>query len=79
MRSISSDTEKAIHHYEVALEIASSLNSDDQMFWVHYALAELFSEEGEFDEAHAHIEHAKSYTINDIYHLGRAMHLRADF
>ena len=73
------NTEKAIHHYEVALEIASSLNLDNQLFWVHYALAGLFFGEDRFDNAHAHIENAKSHTINDTYKLGRAMELQADF
>ena len=73
------DTEKAIHHFEVALEIASSLNLDHQLFWVHYSLAQLFifSGEGRFDDAQAHIERAKSHVINDVFKLGRAMELQA--
>ena len=73
------DTEKAIHHFEVALGIASSLNTFSDLFWVHFALAEVFFEEGKFDDAHAHIEHAKSHAANDAYHLGRAMELQAGF
>jgi tetratricopeptide (TPR) repeat protein len=73
------DTEKAIHHFEVALEIASSLNLDYELFWVHFVLAELFSGEGRFNDAHAHIERAKSHAINDAYNLGRAMELQANF
>ena len=72
------DTEKAIHHYEVALEIASSLNELYQLFWAHYALVQLFFEEDRFDDAQAHIERAKSHAINDAYHLGRAMELQAN-
>ena len=72
------DTEKAIHHYEVALEIASSLNMVRQLFWVHYTLAELFFGEGRLDEAQAHIEHAKPHVINNAYHLGRVMELQAN-
>ena len=70
--------EKAIHHFEVALEIASSLNMDDQLFWVHYGLAQLFSGEGRLDDAHTHIENAKSHTTNSTYRLGRAMKVQAD-
>ena len=72
------NTEKAIHHYEVALEIASLLNLDGQLFLVHFALAGMFSGEGRFDKAFAHIEHAKSHAINDAFSLGRAMELQAN-
>jgi len=77
--NLKGDTEKSIHHFEVALEIASSLNLDRQLFWVHYSLARLFvfSEEGRFDDAQAHIERAKSHAINDVFKLGRAMELQA--
>ena len=73
------DTEKAIHHFEVALEIASSPNLDHQLFWVHFSLAQLFvfSEKRRFDEAQVHIERAKSHAINDVFKLGRAMELQA--
>ena len=70
-------TEKAIHHLEASLEIASSLNSVDQLFWAHFALAEVFSEGGRFNHAHAHIERAKSYAVNDPYLLARALWLQA--
>ena len=73
------ETEKAIHHLELALEIASSLNWDVGLFWVYYSLAELFSEQGRFDDAHAHIERAKSHAVDDAYNLGCAMHLQACF
>jgi len=72
-------TEKAIHHYEVALEIASSLNLDNELFWVHYALAGLFFKEGRLDDARTHIENAKSHTISGTYKLGRAMWQQAEF
>ena len=68
-----SDTEKATHHLEVALEISSSLNLDNQQFWVHYALAQLFFGERRFNDAHAHIERAKSHAISSAYKLGRVM------
>jgi len=72
------DTEKAIHHYEVALDIASSLNLDNELFWVHDALAQLFFAENRFDDAHTHIENAKSHTTSGTYNLGRAMQLQAN-
>ena len=72
-------TEKAIHHFELALGIASSLNWANELFWVYYSLAKLFSEQGRLDDAHAHIERAKSHAVNDAYKLGRAMELQAWF
>ena len=66
------ETEKAIHHFEVVLRIASSFDWDDILFWAHYSLAELFRIEGRFDDAQAHIEHAKSYTAHSVYLLGYA-------
>jgi tetratricopeptide (TPR) repeat protein len=71
------DTKKAIHHFEAALEIASSLNDHTELFWIHYALADLNFRQGRFDDAHAHIERAKSHAINNAYYLGRAMELQA--
>ena len=65
------EMKKAIHHLEVALEAASSLNLTYQLFWVHFSLAECFRE-GRPDDAQAHIERAKSYAVNDAYLLARA-------
>ena len=73
------DREKAIHHFEVALEIASLLNLNDQSFWIHHSLSALFAVEGKFDDAQAHIERAKSHAIDDPYILARAMWLQASF
>jgi hypothetical protein len=44
---------------------------------IHYGLAELFLGEGRFDDAQAHIEHAKSHTVDSAYNLGRAAELQA--
>jgi len=73
------DTERAIHHLEISLRIASSLNLDPGLFWSHYALAEVFFMDGRFSDAHAHVEHAKSHTVNDTYLLARASELQAMF
>ena len=72
------EREKAIHHLETALEIAFPFSWHDLLFWIHFDLAVLFSDEDEFDEVHAHIELAKSHAVDDPYLLGRAMHLQAD-
>ena len=69
----------AIGHFETALGIASRANWHCSLFWIHYSLAELFSGENKFDDAHSHIERARSYAFNNPYQLGRAMELRARF
>ena len=75
------DTKKAIHHYEVALGIASTFNWLNLLFWVQHSLALLFFSEGRFDNAHIHIEHAKLHAVNgnDTYLLAHAMKLQAGF
>jgi len=73
------DKEKAIHQLEAALRIATSLNAHRELFGIHHSLVELFSEEGRFDDAHAHTEHAKLHAGNDGYYLARAMRLQARF
>jgi len=71
--------EEAIHHLEVALEIASSLNVDAGLSWIYFSLSLLFFGEGRFNDAHTHIERAKSHAVNNPYNLGRAMELQANF
>ena len=71
--------EKAVNHFETALQIASFFDWQDELFWVHYGLAQLFAEQDGFDNAHTHIERAKSHAVNDPYCLGRGMGLQARF
>ena len=71
-------TEKAIHHLETALGIASLFNWHSELFWTHYNLTQLFSGQGRFEDAHTHIEHAKSHAVNDTYKLARATQLHAN-
>ena len=70
---------KAIYHHEAALAIAASFSWHNEMFWNHCSLAKLFSARGRFDDAHAHIERAKSHAANDAYNLGRALEQQAGF
>ena len=70
-------TEKAIHHFEVAFGIATSLRAVDQLFLAHYSLADLFSEEGRSNDANAHIDQAKSHAVNNPYDLACASQLQA--
>ena len=71
------EREKAIHHLESALAIASHFNWNRLPFWIHNDLAVLFLNERGFNNAHTHIEQAKSHAINDVHNLGRAMELHA--
>ena len=72
------ETEKAISHFETALGMASS-DWHSQHFWIFYSLAELFFNQGRFEDAHAYIERAKPHAVNDGYCLGRAMEQQAEF
>ena len=71
------ETEKAISHLKAALEIATPFNWHDALFWIHYSLAELFRDDGRFEDAQAHTEHAKPYMTNSPYYLARVMLLQA--
>ena len=69
--------EQAIHHFEIALEIASLFKWDDDLSWINRSLARLFYNEGRLDEANAHIEKAKLHAANRAYLLGRMMEMQA--
>jgi tetratricopeptide (TPR) repeat protein len=71
------EKKKAIHHFETAIRIGSPFNWHDDLFWIHFGLAKLFRDEGEFDDANVHIERLKSHAINDAYKLGCAMEFQA--
>ena len=71
--------EGAISHFEAALGIASSSGWRDQLFWNNYSLAEMFFDEERFDDAHIHVERAKSHAVGDAFLLGRAVKLQAEF
>ena len=73
------ETEKAIKHFKKAVEIASTFNWHVHLFWSNYSLAVLFFDQNRFNDAHTHVERAKSHAINDAYLLGRAMELQAKF
>ena len=70
------EKEKAIHHYEMALGIASHFDWHDILFSTHYALAQLSYDGSEFGDATCiQIELAKPHAVNESYKLGRAMEL----
>ena len=71
------EKEKAIHHFETALRIASPFNWRDILFGTHHDLADLFLEEYEFDEANSHVQQAKSHAVDDPHLLGCTMFMQA--
>jgi len=71
------EIEKAIHHYEVALTLASSFDWHSQLPGIHFSLLMLFSAKGRLDLAQVHAERAKLSAVNDPYNLGKAMILQA--
>ena len=70
---------EAINHYETALRIATTFNWHEKLFWIHYAMAQVFDDENRFIDAHVHIKHAKSHAINVTYFLAHATKLQAMF
>ena len=72
------ETEKAIHHFEVVLGIATSFDWHGDLFVVHQDLAELFIDECRLDDAQTRIEHAKSHAVDSPYNLGRLMVSQAE-
>ena len=71
------ERKKAIHHYEVALGIATPFNWRIQAFWIHYSMSQLCRGGYMFDNAHAHISQAKLLADDNAYSLGRAMEEQA--
>ena len=71
------EREEAIHHFERALKIASPFNWGKELFSIHFALSRLFLDEVRFQDAHHHIEAAKSHVVDDNFHLGCAILLQA--
>ena len=69
--------EKADSHFKAALKIAIPSRWDDILFWTHYCLVLLFYNDGRFEDAQAHADHAKSHTTNSTYNLGRAVGMQA--
>ena len=68
---------KAVHHFEVALGIASSFNWHDQLFWIHFRSASLSFKQGRLDDTSGHLGRAKPYALVDPFCLGLAMGLQA--
>ena len=71
------EVEKAIRHCNMALGVASSSGWRDELFWAYFALANIFCAESRFDDAHSHLEHARSLAADDAYLMGRVGEQRA--
>jgi tetratricopeptide (TPR) repeat protein len=72
------EKEKAIHHFQAALGIASPPNWHHELFWNHYNLANVYCDQDRFNDANIHIEQAKLHAARDTYELGRGMKMQAD-
>ena len=57
--------------------MASPSNWSHHLFWIHFSLALPFVGEGEFANASAHVEQAKTHAPSDLYPSSRAMLLQA--
>ena len=66
------ETQKAVHHFEITLGIATSLNRVEDLLWAHLNLADLFTEQGRFSDAQIHVEHAKTFASNNTFLLAGA-------
>ena len=71
--------DKALDYFKTALGIATASNWHDPLFWIRFNMADLYFHTNKFEDAHAHIEQAKSHAINDLYQLGRATEKQATF
>ena len=70
---IKDEREKAIRHLETALTLASPSNSPFDLFMIHFRLSEVFLVKGDFGEASAHIEQAKSHAVDQPFYACHAM------
>jgi hypothetical protein len=52
-------------------------NWRDVLVWTNCDLAELFQDEGKFDDANTHLDQAKSNAVDDPYQLGFVMYMQA--
>ena len=71
------EREKAVYHFEKALGIATTFKWHSELFQIHYSLTWLSLDEGEFKDAHNHIDQAKSHAAADVYNLGHAVEVKA--
>lgn len=61
----------------MSLRIASSFNWHRLQYRAHFSLATLFIRGRRFDDAHPHVERAKSHTAGSAYDLGVTVMMQA--
>ena len=69
--------DEAIHHFENALRVATPVNLDVHIVWIHHSLALLFSGERKFEDAQAHLEKAERHAASSVLHTSHTVLLRA--
>ena len=74
------EKEKAVHHFERTIRIASPFSWHIILFWSHHGLADLFYSRGELEDADTHIKRAKSQAVYGAlpFQLARAMKNQAN-
>ena len=77
INTIKGDVEKSSRHAETALEIATRFDWEDQIFWAHLSLANLYFGEEKYDVAIAHAERAKSHAISNASGMAQAINVQA--
>ena len=75
------EKKEAIHHFEMALRIASPFDWHYILCWAHYEIAQVFDSRGEWDVANAYNKRARSHAIDGAlpYPLGRVMEMQGRF
>ena len=72
------ETEKAFYHLKATLGITSRFGWNNWLsFWAHMGLARVFAVEDKFDDAHTHLEQAKSLPVNNAFNQGSLALLQA--
>ena len=71
------NAEKAVHHFEESLRIASSINSRGDLSEGHLRLANLYIGQDKLNDAQTRIEHVKSLAQDDMLRLGSAFYYGA--
>ena len=74
---LNGNKEKAVKHFNVALGIASSHGWHEETFGIHRSLVEMFSDEGNLNDANSHLELAKACAANNKLKLAHAVELQA--
>ena len=72
-------TEAAINHHNISIEIASSLRSRGKQAWLLACLVDLLLKAGRFDEAQIQFESLKSHVVHEPFGPGLTTVIQAEF